>query len=848
MGLSEDLISQFAKVTNDSKEDDKETTVYGTVVKYEGRDYVKLDGSELLTPISSTAVANDGERVTVMIKNHTATITGNISSPAARNGDVSDISNKITEFEIIISDRVVADDIEAVNGYFESIKSKIAKFSDMEAITAQIETLQAKYASLDHVTATDIEAINADVESLKAKFGDFTNISADDLKAINAELDNVKAYNAKFTYVSADVLKALKAEVVKLDAEKLSATDAEIKYANIDFANINQAAITKLFTDSGIIKDLIVSEGKITGELVGVTIKGDIIEGGTVKADKLVVKGSDGLFYKLNVDGADGITTEQTEYNSLNGSVITAKSVTAEKVAVDDLVAFDATIGGFTISDTAIYSGVKSSADNTTRGIYMDKDGQWNVGDASNFIKYYRDTDGSYKLAISARSIKLSTSGVDLETAVSDAITSSVEEFYLSTSPTSLSGGSWSTSQPAWTQGKYIWRRTAVTYGNGSSEYTPNQNGVCITGNTGDKGADAAITSNTAPSDKTRLWCDTSVDPPLLKRYDGSKWTVVNDVNVGGRNYFALSKTTLGYVNDSGTITGDNSRIASDFIPVSPGEVWIFQAFDNDISGNWYDTTYFDANKAYAGGYDGENFDYPYLMDKFTIPANVAYIRVSVRSNTNATVRYKLEKGNKATDWTPAPEDLENGIDNAQSTADTARDTANNNQETIIQTRADLQILQNCIASLVTDENGASLMTQTPDGFTFNIGSIQSSLNNAMQNLNTLEGDVASANSVIASLNSLTSDLAAKTAYIVMSTDDTGAPCIELGKEDNPFKVRITNTSIDFMEGAQKIAYITNHSLYIQSSVVTDDLQIGEAPGWIWKKRANGNLGLRWKP
>jgi hypothetical protein len=208
----------------------------------------------------------------------------------------------------------------------------------------------------------------------------------------------------------------------------------------------------------------------------------------------------------------------------------------------------------------------------------------------------------------------------------------------------------------------------------------------------------------------------------------------------------------------------------------------------------------------------------------------------------------KLELGNKATDWTPAPEDVQQGIDDAQSTADTARDTANNNQETIIQTRADLQILQNSIASLVTDENGASLMTQTSNGFTFNIGSIQSSLNNAMQNLNALEGDVASANSVISSLNSLTSDLAAKTAYIIMSTDDTGAPCIELGKEDNPFKVRITNTSIDFMEGAQKIAYITNHSLYIQSSVVTDDLQIGETPGWIWKKRANGNLGLRWKP
>ena len=87
------------------------------------------------------------------------------------------------------------------------------------------------------------------------------------------------------------------------------------------------------------IKNVVVGDQTITGELVGVTIKGDLIEGNTIKADKLVIKGEDGLYYKLNTNGS-GVTSEQTDYNSLNGTVIQAKSITADKVAVTDLVSF----------------------------------------------------------------------------------------------------------------------------------------------------------------------------------------------------------------------------------------------------------------------------------------------------------------------------------------------------------------------------------------------------------------------------------------------------------------------------------------------------------------------------
>jgi hypothetical protein len=65
-------------------------------------------------------------------------------------------------------------------------------------------------------------------------------------------------------------------------------------------------------------------------------------------------------------------------------------------------VAFGATIGGFHITDDAIYSGVKESVNNTTRGSYLDKNGQFAIGDADNYLKYYKDTDGKHKLAIAA--------------------------------------------------------------------------------------------------------------------------------------------------------------------------------------------------------------------------------------------------------------------------------------------------------------------------------------------------------------------------------------------------------------------------------------------------------------
>ena len=515
MGLSNDLISQFVKAASAENNDNKESTVYGVTKIIAGKTYVQIDGSELLTPVNTTAQVNNDERVVVSIKDHSAMITGNVTSPSASAKSVEKVSNDISQFDIVMAHKVTTDDLNAINAKINDLRASVANFTEMGAVLALIETLQAKYAEIEHISATEAKIIDAEIENIRAEIGKFTNISTEELNAMYANIDELKAYNGEFTYVSAEVLNAIKATIKNLNTV----------YADIDFANIGEAAIEKLFSDSGIIKDLVMSDGHVTGELVGVTIIGDLIKGNTIVADKIVLRGTDGLFYELNAgekhyylvnydsttetytttteelsiipdgtliedvqttdgdavyttsisevvdiyyevwaDGSvpgntipgpitDGVLCdghytsngdpvyespskglyyiapsevtrdiyycvkrhvvgedEQNEYNSLDGKLITAESITANKIRVDDLVAFGATIGGFNLTSNSIYSGSKASIDNeVARGLYMDTEGQMYLGDDVNFIKYYKTEDENgnevYKLKISAESI-----------------------------------------------------------------------------------------------------------------------------------------------------------------------------------------------------------------------------------------------------------------------------------------------------------------------------------------------------------------------------------------------------------------------------------------------------------
>ena len=353
--LSTDLVKQFVESTHDETETKEPSRFYGTASVRPDGIYVILDGSTIPTPVSMATDAQTGDRVLVEIVNHQARVIQNINKS---NSD-------------IVAGRIEHDE------------------------TGVFQELRVGKEYVDTLIASDITA---------------DSIVADKAKIEDLEAENV-TINKKLT--------AAEASIGDLETNKLSAEDADIRYLNVDFSKIDKAWLQEFYAQSGIIKDLVIGESTVTGHLVGVTISGDLIEGNTVKADKLVIKGEDGLYYKLNIEGGSTVTEQLTKemlQNGLDGNNIIANTITAEKISVKDLIAFDATIGGFNIGSNSIYSGVKDSINNTTRGIYLDTEGQLYFGDDTNYIRYYKAADGKYKLVVSSESVMFGN-GISVEEA-----------------------------------------------------------------------------------------------------------------------------------------------------------------------------------------------------------------------------------------------------------------------------------------------------------------------------------------------------------------------------------------------------------------------------------------------
>ena len=306
---------------------------------------------------------------------------------------------------------------------FRVVTADLIRTKELIAQKAEIEDLKATNALIKNLKAEDVKITGR----LDAAEGNIGNLQAEDVKitgrldAAEGSIGNLQAEDVKIT----GRLDAAEGNIKVLDTKKLSAEDADLRYVNIDFSKIDKAWLQKFYAQSGIIKDLVIGDSTVTGHLVGVTISGDLLEGNTVKADKLVVKGEDGLYYKLNIEGGSTVTPELTKevlQNGLDGNNIIANTITAEKIQVDDLIAFDATIGGFNIASNAIYSGVKSSVDNTTRGMYLGADGQMSFGDSNNYIKYHKDEKtGKYALEIMADHMIFGSTGTNVQDAIEEA-------------------------------------------------------------------------------------------------------------------------------------------------------------------------------------------------------------------------------------------------------------------------------------------------------------------------------------------------------------------------------------------------------------------------------------------
>ena len=441
---------------------------------------------------------------------------------------------------------------------------------------------------------------------------------------------------------------------------------------------------------------------------------------------------------------------------------------------------------------------------------------------------YYSKTETDALIKVESDRITSTVSKV--ETVEKTAITSTIEEFYLSSSPTSLSGGSWVTTQPTWTQGKYIWRRTKVTKGDGTTSYSPSQNGVCITGNTGatgekgDKGATGATgngisktevyyylsTSNTTQSGGSwsttvPTWIDgryywqkikttytngsSSESTPVCitggKGATGatgntgatgkgvssitiefylsnskttqsggswtttmptwtsgkylwtrnkivytnpastvyttpicdSSWEAVNEIEVGGRNLIIRSTETKDkYVDVDGSITTHVNFSVSDYISILPNQKYMFTKNTGTKTGSdqYFRYAWYSKDKTYLGRAPNISNEFMWIS-----PSDAYYIRISYPTDCNV----KFEKGNKATDWTPAPEDVENDISQIETRITSAEQKITD--DAIVSTVRKSTLYKNDLNGKVNSTEIISTINQTAESIKIQASKIQ---------------------------------------------------------------------------------------------------------------------------
>lgn len=307
--LTRDVLKDFADIVIDESNKDEEVTAYGTTVESDGVDYVKLDGSSLLTPITTTTDIKPGERVLVLIKNHQAVIIGNSSNPSAGSQELNNLKETVNLDKATIKD-LVANNV-TIN---DSLKANSARIDSLEATNVEINgKLMADRAD---ITRLDTDKLNADE-------ADIRYAKVDELRATSADVVKLNADYAKFKDASVKRLDANEASIQDLDAKKLSAEAADIKYLTIDNAKATYLQAGDFNAYKATVETLLAAKASVK----------------ELEANYLKVANAEATYAKITeLDALTG------SFNTLNADLAKVEELVAKKASIEDLNAAKASI------------------------------------------------------------------------------------------------------------------------------------------------------------------------------------------------------------------------------------------------------------------------------------------------------------------------------------------------------------------------------------------------------------------------------------------------------------------------------------------------------------------------
>ena len=865
--LPRTLLKDFAGLsTGVIKDGTNAKYVRGTVKVVGEKKYVLIDGASTTTPIAEVVDVDEGDRVLVSIQNHTATILGNFTFPPSARKEQEAIDK--AENAQTAADGA-QDDANAAIQAAQSAKENADKAME-DATEASSVAANAKEEAADALLAAQTAGQNATEAKTQAAqaASDASTAVSEAAKAqsavanANAEMDKINkdvetvkgSVQDALTQVGqqASEMETIKSTLQTDYAKKTEVSEVEASLSSEITQKVGELQATVQQNYAGK-TDLTALEGKLQTQIT------QNAEGLTSQATKIEKIESDTTEAKKDVDEAlekaglaqTAASAAQTAASAAQTAADQAKAnaATADSKAQAAQTAADAAQVKADAADKAVQtaqSDLNEAKQNLTSVTSRVDATEEEIAEAQQKV----DAAQTAVNTALANAAEANLAAANAQTAANQAKDDAATAQQAATTAQNKADNAQAAADKAQEDADQALKDVAaLTSRVTAAETSITQNAEQIeltaskTEEIGEK-ADA-----TATNLANNYYSKTETDAKIQVESDRITQTVtkvetvetaLNDLEIGGRNLLLSSDTV---------VTNDDYKIATYDMSekMVSGETYTIRIWGELGSGKNHflaylngsatqlDMVYSNGDGTFSGTFTGQadSETESDFIELYTYPSSVTV--------ESTITRIKLEIGNKATDWTPAPEDMATTGD-----IEGVQESITGIDERVTESESEIEQLANSISMMVTDENGQSLMEQTSEGWTFNIGAIQSQIDEATAGLDTVEKNLDSTTDMVNKTNDLLNDVTQKTAYINMATDDSGSPCIELGKQGNPFKLRITNTSIDFMQDNIRIAYITNRQLYIEKSVVTDEMKVGSTSGFIWKKRANGNMGLRW--
>ena len=321
--------------------------------------------------------------------------------------------------------------------------------------------------------------------------------------------------------------------------------------------------------------------------------------------------------------------------------------------------------------------------------------------------------------------------------------------------------------------------------------------------------------------------------------------TEFNNLSIGGRNlaqktssdyspsfsdFSGVENTVavVGKVLTDGLVVGDTVTVRlvykyTDIVPADGKTATCKIQGSGDVT-SWGNGSFKSSSKKTISGSGEHIFNYNFTITADHLLNSSWRIELKhdyVQSGSIAWKMFKVEKGNKATDWSPAPEDME---DYTNTMVNNLNNTVNSNINSSIN-KAKTDTLNEVADKYVTNKDYEEFKTTTSSSIEQTSNDVIIKFNTTTQNIQSVGGELAQFKESVQTNIRLHED------------------GISIGKTDNPFSVDITNQKMSFKDQGTEVAYISNQEMRITDAIIENALTLGN---FKFIPRTTGNVSLIW--